>query len=314
MSLWQAWQGQNLAIRVISILVLGFLVWESIEYYTGLYSQYGANTEDRSYITNPKDIGAAFIKTLELCQQDQTKEGIDCNQSVKGLERLISAYDLQSQRSMARSALGLLHLNFWQLFFGLLTLFAIGWTLLETRRTADAAIDTAKAAKKAERAYISFSSFQNPVKTSSEMVISLTYENFGKTPATNLTISAGYEVIEGGFKQGSKPKITINTHHETNTNGEFLPAERTMTTDVLVSGDDIYNRMARAECQIVFAIKIRYRTMFGDWKVIYDKRRLHARDVVTDGSGKKIAEPRMSIAKADTREDDSESPEFVVGA
>lgn len=195
------WLDQNLAIRVISILVLGLAAWRAVEYIASLYNEYGANTENRAYVTNPENITAAFVHTLELCQKDQTQEGINCNQAIKGLQRLIAAYDLQAQRSMAKSALGLLHLNFWQLFFGFVTLIAIGWTLYETRQTALAATKTANSAENAERAHVyakpTFDKEGRSLRNQQidspldDVQIHIHIKNYGHTPARNITCSWG---------------------------------------------------------------------------------------------------------------------------
>ena len=63
--------------------------------------------------------------------------------------------DLNAQEGMWRAANYLVALTFGELVFGVAALIFLGWTLMETRKTADAAVKTAEAAEAAERAYVS---------------------------------------------------------------------------------------------------------------------------------------------------------------
>ncbi len=176
---------------IVSFLLVGVVFFVSYSWLGKLASEYGTRYEDRQHVTNPEHISIAFVEALEFCEQTETNQRERCEQAIKGLERTISAHDLGAQRSMARSALGLLHLNFWQLLFGILTLFAIGWTLLETRRTADAAKDTVQVSKYAERAYM-FATGVSVVHEGGHYYWIVAWDNQGNSPAEKCSCVGGW--------------------------------------------------------------------------------------------------------------------------
>lgn len=115
------------------------------------------------------------------------------------------AEDLKAQIAMADYGFGILVVTGAQLLIGLLTLAGLGWTIFETRRTANASVLAANAAResaealpKLERAYIfenvrnRITTFTKPLQrvatdkgpiTSTEMAVEFSLTNHGKTPA-----------------------------------------------------------------------------------------------------------------------------------
>jgi len=129
------------------VIVVLYLVSLPFEYFLDLLNEYGASAENRHDVTKPSNVTPVLVDAIKLCSSDKANQTDICHKTIKDLERALDSRDLQSQQSMARSALGLLHLNFWQLFFGVCTLGLLIWTLFATRIAASASLKAATAAE-----------------------------------------------------------------------------------------------------------------------------------------------------------------------
>ena len=169
--------------------------------YSSLKNQYGIETADSNDVTHPIDIKILIKETLEVCKKTKDDHHAYCDEAVNSLERKLTYQDINAQRSMARSALGLLHLNFMQIVLGAVTFIFVGLAFWAAHRTADAAVRTAEAAESAERAraYLE-SKIIHIKKTGTEDLepnkfeLNISAVNYGKTPATDF--SCEVEVFE----------------------------------------------------------------------------------------------------------------------
>ena len=119
--------------------------------------------------------------------------------------------DLNAQEGMWRAANYLVALTFGELVFGVAALIFLGWTLMETRKTADAAVKTAEAAEAAERAYVSVDfelrhvGPENIERSVIEVVAHVT--NYGKAPASDINWTIGYTKAPQGAKTETVNRI-----------------------------------------------------------------------------------------------------------
>ncbi len=212
----KSWCGLNKELQICAGIAAVAILLGVIEYHFHLYHEYGIDRENRSQVTNPENIRSAFVKTLELCQQHEANKSINCQSAIYALERTIDTWDLQSQRSMAKSALGILQLNFLQLLLGALTFAGIIWTIHEARRGADAANRTAEVAENSERAHVlpvvdfvyvgeddasmtpedALEYMQRAGQPPARIKPSVHIKNFGSTPAQDVEITVVYEPRE----------------------------------------------------------------------------------------------------------------------
>jgi len=192
--IWR-WIKHNWNALVIVSFILAIPVTLALRHYYSLYHEYGAKKEDRVNTTTPVEINVLIAKAVNECNERKDQPHY-CQAAIDSLVRKISYEDLAAQRSMARSALGLYHLSYWQLMFGVFTVGLLGWTLYETRKTATA---TSTAAHNAigftvneQRAYISVVSARlEPLTELTEttfgfanrVIFILKITNSGKTPA-----------------------------------------------------------------------------------------------------------------------------------
>ena len=107
--------------------------------------------------------------------------------------------DLDAQISMAKSTHSIKEYTFAGVVIGTIGTFLLGWTLLETRNTADAANRTADAAENAERPYlmpdILATEFDGSTMESPRGLLSVVATNFGNSPAFN-----GSALLQFGLK------------------------------------------------------------------------------------------------------------------
>jgi len=101
--------------------------------------------------------------------------------------------DLSAQESMAHSTSSLVSLTTGGLIVSFLGLGLLGWTLRETRRTADAADRTANAAENADKSYLiwdmsaSFVQGETGGVDRNRVIVRAKVQNYGRTPATNFS-------------------------------------------------------------------------------------------------------------------------------
>lgn len=167
-----------------------------------LYQEYGAGTDNRSAVTHPTDVTIFLRQALEVCDKNIDIHPEQCKSAIQGISNRIALEDIDAQRSMARSALGILHLNFWQIVLNAILSLVVGWTLIETRRTASASVRAADAAENSVRAHLyptvraefSYKDDDSAPDPNYDYMdfekrrinISFYVKNYGKTPARNI--------------------------------------------------------------------------------------------------------------------------------
>jgi len=120
----------------------------------------------------------------------------DANQRETNRPVSIAEKDLIAQESMARSAYWMTFLAFTQLFGSGVGIYLLWHTLKSTRQAAQAAVDSARAAKEAiasDRAYMTIDHHFPEEHTSGMFKIMVTWLNSGRTPAIIKSMRFHYE-------------------------------------------------------------------------------------------------------------------------
>ena len=223
--------------------------------YSGLKNQYGIETADSNDVTHPIDIKILITETLEVCKKTKDDHHAYCDEAVNSLERKLTYQDINAQRSMARSALGLLHLNFIQIVLGAVTFVFVGLAFWAAHRTADAAIRTAEAAESAERAYLIVALNAEIIEENRSLFeFFIKIKNYGRTPAHNIQ---GFLTVPANSPTGVN-KIYSPLPKAIAAGGEFI-LDNTRVIGRIVD----YWEHAEAERKIAGHYHITYEDVFG---------------------------------------------------
>ena len=282
----------NKYFLVLGLFVL-FLVFSALVIYKTI--KYEETAYDADAHANSVDITALFFEAKQDC--DKEKEDAKrnrCHESVKNfLDRHIPIRDLGAQDTMARATRGILWISALQALVGFVTALFLFWTVLQTRlilfqskeatyaalRSAEAAVDTAKAAENAERAYLvpkfevlhgeKVDGFIHAHKQRFWVECSLV--NAGKTPAYDIKV---------GFYQGHSTNIkntgitTGNTEIGTESDYFCIPVENSKDIVKVVKFPKVH-RSGFSSCQknsewgsgVIICGKWSYRSIFSKERV-----------------------------------------------
>ncbi len=199
---------------------LALAQWPFWIHYNQLQKDYGTEAGERSKVTNPVDISVLLQKAINNCDSKKNKSPKECEAAIDSLSRSLTIVDIEAQRSMAKSALGILHLNFWQIILSVLLFGAVGWTLFETRKTANAAVRTANAAENAERPFLY--TLIEPVKRDTHSIMKVSIQNLGNSPAGDIKVFFQYGRVFGFIGQGNHTLEEIQSYEQSEINA--IPA------------------------------------------------------------------------------------------
>jgi len=194
---------------------------------------------------------SALEKITHPQSSDKTQQAIADNESLDPSELARQKRDVTAQEGMWRAANHLVVLTLFQILVGILTIGFLVWTLYLQRGE----LQEARKVTKSQRAYMSLIGAAINTLGADRVIISMSFQNFGQTPATDVFGNVG--------GRAGKGVVIVNTHRQKK-GSLCAPTQQFRAHPIVVQEADFVEDFKSGDKKIYLAVELSYRTIFDE--------------------------------------------------